>query len=136
MNKNPITLKFTCPDKANISATVFSFFAGKGYNILQSSQYEDAHTGLFFMRTVFSPLENSKLSINLLRQEFSTIASHFNMEWRIRDNFIKPRILIAVTKDSHLLVQPHILLRQILMKALLLSKKLKEFHMQIYQKTL
>jgi len=53
------------------------------------------------MRTVFSPLENSKLSINLLRQEFSTIASHFNMEWRIRDNFIKPRILIAVTKDSH-----------------------------------
>lgn len=101
MNKNPITLKFTCPDKANISATVFSFFAGKGYNILQSSQYEDAHTGLFFMRTVFSPLENSKLSINLLRQEFSTIASHFNMEWRIRDNFIKPRILIAVTKDSH-----------------------------------
>ncbi len=96
-----ITLKFSCPDQAHISATVFSFFADNGYNILESSQHEDPFTDLFFMRTVFAPMENISLSIDELRQEFFTIADKYKMEWRVRENKVKPRILLAVTKDSH-----------------------------------
>lgn len=96
-----ITLKFSCPDQPHISATVLSFFADNGYNILESSQHEDPFTDLFFMRTVFAPMEDVTLSIDELRQEFSTIADNYKMEWRVRENKVKPRILLAVTKDSH-----------------------------------
>ncbi len=96
-----ITLKFSCPDQPHISASVFSFFADNGYNILESSQHEDPFTDLFFMRTVFAPMDDVILSIEELRQEFSTIAENYKMEWRVRENKVKPRILLAVTKDSH-----------------------------------
>jgi len=96
-----ITLKFSCPDQPHISATVFSFFADNGYNILESSQHEDPFTDLFFMRTVFAPMADVSLSIDELRAEFSAIADNYKMEWRVRENKVKPRILIAVTKDSH-----------------------------------
>jgi len=96
-----ITLKFSCPDQPHISATVFSFFADNGYNILESSQHEDPFTDLFFMRTVFAPMADVTLSIDDLRKEFSSIADQYKMEWRVRENKVKPRILIAVTKDSH-----------------------------------
>lgn len=98
-----ITLKFSCPDQPHISATVFSFFADNGYNILESSQHEDPFTDLFFMRTVFAPMEGVSLSIDELRSEFSSIADNYKMEWRVRENKVKPRVLIAVTKDSHCL---------------------------------
>ena len=98
-----ITLKFSCPDQPHISATVFSFFADNGYNILESSQHEDPFTDLFFMRTVFVPMQDVSLSIDELREAFSSIANNYKMEWRIRESKVKPRILIAVTKDSHCL---------------------------------
>jgi len=96
-----ITLKFNCPDQPHISATVFSFFADNGYNILESAQHEDPFTNQFFMRTIFEPMDDVILSIEELRQAFSTISKKYKMEWRIRENKVKPRILLAVTKDSH-----------------------------------
>ncbi len=99
-----ITLTFSCPDQPKISSTVLSFFAEHGYNILESSQHEDPYSHIFFMRTVFAPLKNVSLSAEDLRKEFSVIANSYKMlEWRIRENKIKPRILIAVTKGSHCL---------------------------------
>ncbi len=98
-----ITLTFSCPDKPYISATVLGFFADHGYNILESSQHEDPFSKLFFMRTVFSPLEKSTLSIEDLRSEFSAIAENYKMEWKLRENSVKPRIIIAVTKTNHCL---------------------------------
>jgi formyltetrahydrofolate deformylase len=98
-----ITLKFSCPDQPHISATVLSFFADNGYNILESSQHEDPFTNLFFMRTVFAPLKGATLSIEELREAFEPIAKQYKMEWRLRENKVKPRILIAVTKDNHCL---------------------------------
>lgn len=97
---NSITLKFSCPDKPYISGTVLNFFADQGYNILESSQHEDPSSHSFFMRTVFSPLETS-LSIDDLRTAFLPIAEKFQMEWVIRENNIKPKVLLAVTKGNH-----------------------------------
>lgn len=96
-----ITLKFSCPDQPYISGTVLNFFADQGYNILESSQHEDPSSEHFFMRTVFSPLENATLSIDDLRVEFRPIAEQFEMEWMVRENNKKPKVLIAVTKGNH-----------------------------------
>ncbi len=99
-----ITLKFSCPDQPNISASVLTFFADHGYNILESSQHEDPFTNLFFMRTVFAPLENASHDINKLRKEFAVFVNKYKMDWKIRENRIKPRILIAVSKWNHCLI--------------------------------
>lgn len=99
--KNSITLTFRCPDRPAISATVFNFFADQGYNILESSQYEDPSSDQFFMRTVFSPLEKNTLSIDELRAQFGEIAGKFQMDWKVRENKNKPKVLIAVTKGNH-----------------------------------
>lgn len=96
-----ITLKFSCPDQPYISGTVLNFFADEGYNILESSQHEDPSSKQFFMRTVFSPLENATLSIDELRAQFTPIAEQFEMQWMIRENNKKPKVLIAVTKGNH-----------------------------------
>ncbi|MCF6193935.1 MAG: formyltetrahydrofolate deformylase [Kangiellaceae bacterium] len=96
-----ITLKFSCPDQPRISATVFSFFANNDYNVLESSQHEDSLTGLFFMRTVFAPMKDASLSIDDLRKDFSSIATQYKMEWYLREARVKPKILIAATKDSN-----------------------------------
>lgn len=101
---NSITLKFSCPDQPNISASVLSFFAEHGYNIHESSQHEDPHTKLFFMRTIFSPLAEVSLPVKDLRNKFSTLVKRYSMEWKIRENTNKPRILIAVSKWNHCLV--------------------------------
>ena len=98
---NSITLTFRCPDRPYISGTVFNFFADHGYNILESSQYEDPSSEQFFMRTVFSPLEKASLSIDELREEFTVITNKFGMDWKIRENQNKPKVLIAVTKGNH-----------------------------------
>jgi len=103
MPDSSITLKFSCSDQPRISATVLSFFADSGYNILESSQHEDSFTDLFFMRTVFSSLQSAIRPIKELREDFSSIAEHYKMEWCLRENRIKPRILIAVSKDNHCL---------------------------------
>jgi len=99
-----ITLKFSCPDQPNISASVLTFFANHGYNILESSQHEDPYTNLFFMRTVFAPLPSATLNIQDLRKEFALFVTHYKMDWKIRENKIKPRILIAVSKWNHCLI--------------------------------
>lgn len=101
VKNNSTTLSFSCPDQANISATVLCFFADNGFNILESSQHEDPYSHQFFMRTVFAPIGEKLLSLENLRLQFADIAKQFNMDWRIRKNSIKPRILIAVTKDAH-----------------------------------
>ena len=102
---NSITLTFSCPDRPYISASVFNFFADEGYNILESSQHEDPSSDQFFMRTVFSPLANANLSIDKLREKFSQISEKFEMDWRIRENKYKPKVLIAVTKGNHCLAK-------------------------------
>lgn len=96
-----ITLTFRCPDRPYISGTVLNFFADQGYNILESSQYEDPSSEQFFMRTVFSPLEKASLSVDELRTKFTSVAEKFEMDWKVRENTSKPKILIAVTKGNH-----------------------------------
>lgn len=99
--QDSITLTFRCPDKPYISATVSNFFADQGYNILESSQYEDLTSKQFFMRTVFTPLKEKILSYDDLRKNFSAISEKFEMNWKIRENKHKPKVLIAVTRGNH-----------------------------------
>ena len=47
------TLTITCPDRPGIVQRVSGMILDNGGNILDSSQFGDCETGMFFMRVVF-----------------------------------------------------------------------------------
>jgi len=97
-----IVLKFSSPDKPGIVAAVANLFALQGFNIRESSQYEDTHTRRFFMRTVLESVEGPK-NLEHVKSAFQAVASRYEMNWELHDKHYKPRLLIAVSQWGHCL---------------------------------
>jgi formyltetrahydrofolate deformylase len=97
-----IVLKFSCPDKPGIVAAVANLFALQGFNIRESSQYEDTHTRRFFMRTVLESVEGTK-SLSGITSAFQVVADRYDMTWELHDKAYKPRLVIAVSQWGHCL---------------------------------
>jgi len=78
-----IVLKFSCADQPGIVAAVANFFRDQGFNIRESSQFEDSQTGQFFMRTEFQWLDrqnkNTGISLTDLCEQFAAVAVHYQM---------------------------------------------------------
>ncbi len=97
-----VTLIFSCKDRPGIVAAVANLFTLQGFNIRESSQFEDIHTGRFFMRTLFESCEGDK-SIEAVKTSFNPLAERYGMDWHLTDSHDRPRILIAVSQWEHCL---------------------------------
>ncbi len=96
-----IVLTFSCQDSKGIVAAVATLFATLGFNIKESSQFEDVEQRRFFMRTVFEcPVG---YNLNQIRSLFTPLGEQYQMEWQISDSHVKPRVLIAVSQWGHCL---------------------------------
>lgn len=95
-----LILTIACPDTIGIVAAVSGFLASRGLFITESAHFGDALTGRFFMRTVFL---DDPAGLQKLRADFAEIARRFDMDWRIVDSTVKPRVLILVSKFDHCL---------------------------------
>jgi len=96
------SLNLSCTDRMGIVADVASFLAQQDCNILESAQFDDEISGQFFMRTVFGAGDATPDMENL-SASFGPIASRFSMEWSIRDQDVRPKSLILVSKPGHCL---------------------------------
>lgn len=96
-----IVLVFSCQDSKGLVAAVATLFATLGFNIKESSQFEDEHSQRFFMRTVFECPSGYNLS--QIRSLFKPLAEQYAMDWDIFDSAIKPRVLISVSQWGHCL---------------------------------
>jgi formyltetrahydrofolate deformylase len=94
-------LTLSCPDTTGIVYHVTGFLFERGCNIIDSAQFGDDSTGLFFMRVHFSAPD--AFDRERLAQEFSTIAGRFQMDSRISDLATRPRVLLMVSKFGHCL---------------------------------
>jgi formyltetrahydrofolate deformylase len=94
-------LTLSCPDATGIVYHVTGFLFERGCNIIDSAQFGDESTGLFFMRVHFSGTET--LERDALAAEFEPIASRFSMDARIHDLRVRPRVLLMVSKFGHCL---------------------------------
>ena len=94
-------LTLSCKDVIGIVADVSGFLAREGCNIIDSKQYFDAGTGLFFMRVAFAAPEGE--TAESMRGKFAPIGDRFAMDWAIHDPAVKPRIVIMVSKFGHCL---------------------------------
>jgi formyltetrahydrofolate deformylase len=98
---NEIVLTFSCNDSKGIVAAVATLFATLGFNIRESSQFEDVERKRFFMRTVFECPPGYELS--QIRSMFKPLADQYQMDWNIFDSQSKPRVLVAVSQWGHCL---------------------------------
>jgi formyltetrahydrofolate deformylase len=95
-------LTLSCIDQRGIVHRVSGFLAEHGCNIIDSAQFGDAQSRLFFMRVHFSA-EDSSITDQVLRAQFSTLAATMQMNWQLHDAHKKPRMMLMVSKIGHCL---------------------------------
>ncbi len=102
MSSDPeFILTLSCPDTTGIVFHVSGFLFERGCNIIDSAQFGDESTGLFFMRVHFAapaPLDRARLD-----EEFTAVSTRFSMSARFDDMRVKPRVLLMVSKFGHCL---------------------------------
>jgi formyltetrahydrofolate deformylase len=94
-------LTLSCPDQKGIVHAVSGVLLNAGGNIIESSQFGDPDTQLFFQRTQFSLQTNQRLDD--LRSDLGVEAMRLKMNWSLRPANRKLRIMVAVSKLGHCL---------------------------------
>lgn len=95
-------LNLSCLDQRGIVQRVSGFLADHGCNIIDSAQFGDQQSKLFFMRVHFAA-EDKSIADEVLRATFSALADTMQMNWQLYDALKKPRVLLMVSKIGHCL---------------------------------
>lgn len=94
----------SCPNKAGIVAVVSSYLFEQGCNILDAQQFDDIDTNRFFMRVVFDSLDPQvALSLPNIKEGFAAIADRNNMDWSLRPQAERKRVMLLVSGFDHCL---------------------------------
>lgn len=97
-----LVLKFSCQDQPGIVAAVAGLFSLQGFNIRESSQFEDVKEKRFFMRTLLESVEGPKRFSDIV-SSFQSLSDRYGMAWELRENHRKTPIIIAVSQWGHCL---------------------------------
>ncbi|NIJ35637.1 formyltetrahydrofolate deformylase [Sphingopyxis panaciterrae] len=93
-------LRFRSPDRPGIMAAVTPLVAAQGCDIRAAEVYGDPETAHFFCRMeLTSPVDQEVLAAKL-----AATAEQFTFDWDLKDLGRKQRVLIAVSKFGHCLV--------------------------------
>lgn len=95
-------LTLSCHDQRGIVLRVAGFLAEHGCNIIDSAQFGDPESQLFFMRVHFA-LEDPQVADADLRGAFDAFCEAGGMRGQLHDAHAKPRVLIMVSKIGHCL---------------------------------
>ena len=95
-------LTLSCPDHRGIVHRVSGFLAEHGCNIIDSAQFGDAQSRLFFMRVHFAA-EDPAASDVVLRAGLEEMAAALQMNAQRHDAHKKPRLMLMVSKIGHCL---------------------------------
>ncbi len=97
-----VALTLSCTDRPGIVRAVSDFFFGQGCDIVQSNQFGDPSSGLFFMR-VHMKTSASTPEPDALAGAFARVADEFGMQWQLHDLAVRPRVLLMVSRLDHCL---------------------------------
>ncbi|MBV5297343.1 MAG: formyltetrahydrofolate deformylase [Rhodoferax sp.] len=98
---NPVyILTLSCPDRLGLVHAVSGFLLERSGNIEQAAQYNDADTGLFFMRVQFACAQHS---FDELKSQLDGFAEPFEMQWQLHAQAQPMRTVILVSKEGHCL---------------------------------
>ncbi len=91
-------LTLTCPDRPGIVHAVSGTIFDGGGNIVDSRQFDDAETGLFFLRIVFTASDAAPV-----RAAMAGLGPAFMMDWQLIPAIHRAKTLILVSKFDHCL---------------------------------
>ncbi|TFW13885.1 formyltetrahydrofolate deformylase [Massilia arenosa] len=95
-------LTLSCHDQRGIVHRVSGFLATHGCNIIDSAQFGDAESQLFFMRMHFAA-EDPAVTDGDLRSDFAAFCQELGMTGQLHDARRKPRVMLMVSKIGHCL---------------------------------
>jgi formyltetrahydrofolate deformylase len=95
-------LTLSCPNRPGIVAAVAAHLFESGNNILEAQQFDDTETDRFFMRIVFNPVAGEG-ALDGMRAAFGSLARRFAMDWSLRAQAEKRRVMLLVSKFDHCL---------------------------------
>ena len=96
-------LTISCPDAVGIVFAVSGFLAERSCNIIDSAQFGDRMSGLFFLRIHFSAPANGPTQAEIKADFTEQVAERFAMTWKLHDASRRQRVLIMVSKFGHCL---------------------------------
>jgi formyltetrahydrofolate deformylase len=96
----PYVVTLSCPDCVGIVHAVTGLLVEHQANITEAAQFNDASTGLFFMRVRF---EVQMPSPAPLRDAFATLATRYQMRWDLHNANTRMPTVIMVSKLGHCL---------------------------------
>ena len=99
---NEYILTLSCPDRVGIVAAVSAYLSEHDCNILDSAQFGDSETNLFFMRVHFLAQVGAP-GENVLRADFAELAARFKMQWGLVEAHARCRTVIMVSHFGHCL---------------------------------
>ena len=94
-------LTVSCTSTRGIVAAISGFLAEKGCYIIDSSQFDDQETGLFFMRITFTSQEGA--AIDEIETGFAPVKAKFGMTCEFHDSDHKMKVLLMVSRFGHCL---------------------------------
>jgi formyltetrahydrofolate deformylase len=95
-------LTLSCLDQRGIVHRVSGFLAEHGCNIIDSAQFGDPESKLFFMRVHFA-LEDAGVDDAALRAAFAALCAQMAMSGKLNDARARPRVMLMVSKIGHCL---------------------------------
>lgn len=98
--KNTYILTLSCPDKSGIVHAVSGLLLEHGANIEEAAQFNDAQTGLFFMRVQFATQEAIQAN---LQAAIAALAGSWSMTFDLHPAAQKMPIVIMVSQQGHCL---------------------------------
>lgn len=101
MKKNQYVLQIKSPDKPGIVAALAPLLASEGCDIREAGVYGDPITKTFFIRMRVS---SESLSLVDLATLVMPLANELNFDWQVKDLSEKMKVLIAVSKFDHCLL--------------------------------
>ena len=95
-------LKLACPDRVGLLSRISNFVASHGGNLLEVHQFTDPIGGWFFVRMA---VDTDTLALDTagLRKAFKPLGEDLQAEWTIRNDAMKMRAVILVSKLGHCL---------------------------------
>jgi formyltetrahydrofolate deformylase len=101
MTQPEYILTLSCLDQRGIVHRVSGYLAEHGCNIIDSAQFGDSESKLFFMRVHFAVEE--AVGDSELRAGFAALCAPMQMSWQLHDARVKPRVMLMVSKIGHCL---------------------------------
>lgn len=94
-------LTVSCPSARGIVAAIATYLSQNGCNITDSSQFDDAQTGSFFMRVSF--VSEKGFDRAALQAGFGGTAGPFSMDYAFHEDGAKMKVVIMVSRFGHCL---------------------------------